>query len=89
MAISLSYIVFRCVKLVNTEIKALTVIGRYSLQIMFFDSLLKVVLFTVASKIFGVSTGTAFLIAVADVAISTVLSIIIEKIPFINRLFGL
>lgn len=89
MAICLSYCLFRIVSLIKKNFQLITIVGKYSLQIMFLDSFMKVALFLVITRFTSVSTTIAFFIAVGDVILCVLLSVMLEKIPIINRAVGL
>lgn len=89
LAFSEMYLVWRIAKKLPENISALKILGKYSLQIMFFDSFYKVVLFLVLTKIAIVNPVTALLTIPANIFLSCISCMIIEKIPFIRKFFGL
>lgn len=83
------YLFYRLAKILPKNVYILKVIGRYSLQIMFFDSIFKVILFMVADKFISISMLWAIVIAIINVTLGCVCCIIIERIPYVKKLFGL
>lgn len=63
--------------------------GRYSLQIMFFDSFYRVMLYIACTKLFMLYPEIALLVSALDVVLSVVTSALIKKIPYVRILFGL
>lgn len=89
LAFSLMILLVALVKKLSLGCRALKMIGKYSLQIMFFDSLLKVVLFAALEPL-GIPVSLEILMIVAvDVAVGCGLCLLLEKIPGIRKLFGL
>lgn len=89
LAFSLMYLFYRLAKILPKKIYILKLIGRYSLQIMFFDSFFKVILFMVVDKFISISMLWAIVIAIINVTLGCVCCIIIERIPYVKKLFGL
>ena len=68
--------------------RIIQIIGTYSLQIMFFDSFYKVILFKAFSLFSTVSWGTVGLIVILDILMACLSCIIIKKIPCVRFFFG-
>lgn len=67
----------------------LTMMGRYSLQIMFLDSFWKVVLFAVLQRFVPAQTPVILISIVLNIALSCITCKISEKIPLLRFLMGL
>lgn len=89
LAFSEMYLIWRGAKKLPENITALKIMGKYSLQIMFFDSFFKVVLFLILNKLAIANPITALLTIPVNILLSCIACFIIKKIPFIRKLFGL
>lgn len=77
--------------------QSLGTVSKYTYQVFFLDSFIKVIIFAVIGKVMGSgiykNLGMCLLIVVvevlADVIISCIISFVAEKIPVVNILFGL
>ena len=69
--------------------KVVSIVSKYSYQIMLFDSLFKVVLFKVFCTLFDASQVWIFIITVVNIVLSCVCCEVAKKIPLINLAFGL
>lgn len=67
----------------------MTTIAKYTWQIMLLDSFYKTVLFFVVSKIFGINMISILFIVTLDIVLSVSTCLVVEKIPYLNFLFGL
>ena len=63
--------------------------GKYSLQIMFFDSFFREVLFLLICLIMDVSAAAALIVTVLDLALCCLTSMLAGKVPVLSRLCGL
>lgn len=63
--------------------------GKYSLQIMFFDGFYRVVLFTVIAKLTEVRPVYALAVTAVVVPAAVLACLILRRIPFIRKMFGL
>lgn len=89
LAFSLIYLLMLFARLLPLNIKFLKIIGKYSLQLMFFDSFFKVILFAVIGNFLTINVWIAVLISIINIILGCILSMIIEKIPYIKTIFGL
>lgn len=89
LAFSEMYLLWTIAKKLPTNISILKVMGKYSLQIMFFDSFFKVILFVLIRQFATVNVLTAVLTIPANIFLGCISCIIIEKIPVIRKFFGL
>lgn len=89
LAFALMYILYIITKAMPSNIKMLQMLGKYSLQIMFFDSFFKVILFLVVSKFCAINLFVTILIAAVNIALGCICCWIIERIPYVRKLFGL
>lgn len=89
IAFSLVFLLYLVVINVPENINMLKIVGRYSLQIYFFDSFFKVILFVIVGKIITINLFIAIIISIVNIALSCIACKIIEKIPYIKVLFGL
>lgn len=89
LALVQMYILYYIAKNMPSNIKVLKIIGKYSLQIMFFDSFFKVVLFSIANRFFQINEVVMSIIIVVNITLSCVACMIIEKIPGFKKIFGL
>ena len=85
----LMYVVFTLSKKLPENIQFLKTMGKYSLQIMFFDSFFKVLLFGILTKLNLVTTVTSILTIPVNIFLSCISCMIIKKIPLIRKFFGL
>lgn len=88
---SLIYIVYEAgnmFRFILQDNRIVQIIGTYSLQIMFFDSFYKVILFKVFSLFSTVNWGIVGLIVILDILMSCLSCIIIKKIPYVRFFFG-
>lgn len=83
------YILYRVAKNMPPKIKVLKIIGKYSLQIMFFDSFFKVVLYSIANKFLPINGVTIVVIIAINITLACMSCVIISKIPIVKKLFGL
>lgn len=89
LALCLMYIIYNiCIKLPK-GIKMLKIAGKYSLHIMLFDGLFRVILFGLTAMVVKMNLILSIIIAFLDVCLACIASYIISKIPFIKTLFGL
>lgn len=89
LAFAEMYLVWRIAKKLPENITALKTMGKYSLQIMFFDSFFKVILFLILEKLAIVNPITGLLTVPVNILLSCIACFIIKKIPFIRKFFGL
>ncbi len=89
VAISVGYLLYLFATSLPNDIKALKIISKYSLQIMFFDAFYRVVLFAVMGRIITINIGLAVLIAIPTIALGVLSCMILDRIPYIKILFGL
>lgn len=68
--------------------KPLNIIGKYSLQIMFLDSFYKVIIFKVFGRYITNIIGV-LIVSLVDLSLCVATSIVLEKIPVVNKLLGL
>ena len=89
LAFSFMTVLFAICRKLPANIRPLKLLGKYSLQVMFFDSFNKVVLFAVLQHFTG-STPLLILAAVVCNLLATCLCcLVIERIPRVRTLFGL
>ena len=89
LAFPLMYIAWTLAKKLPKNIHLLKTMGKYSLQIMFFDSFFKVLLFAILTKLNLVSVATSLFTIPVNISLCCISCIIIQKIPFIRKFFGL
>ena len=89
LGLSTMVILFVISKAIPQNLKALHLAGKYSLQIMFFDSFNKVILFALLPRFVPFSLPLILLEVVLNLLITCIACQIIEKIPRIRTLFGL
>lgn len=89
IAVSMMLLLYALCRRISGKAAVLGVCGRYSLQIMFFDSFFHAALFMVIAKITSVQPVYALPVAALDVAGSVLLCMLLEKIPIVRKLFGL
>lgn len=89
LAFSEMYLAWQIIKKLPENITVLKTMGKYALQIMFFDSFFKVVLFLILEKVAVVTPLTGLLTIPANILMGCVACFIIKKIPFIRKFFGL
>lgn len=71
------------------DVTPLKVMGRYSLQIMFFDSFFKVALFGLLERFLTVNVWTALFTIPVNIILGCVVCTVIKRIPYVRKLFGL
>ena len=71
------------------NIRPLKLLGKYSLQVMFFDSFNKVVIFAILPKFISSPLALIPLAVVCNLLITCVCCLVIERIPKVRTLFGL
>ncbi len=90
MAFAIMYLLWLVTKRLPPNIRILKTIGKYSLQIMFFDSFIKVFLYAVVNRALGgVNVWLAFLIAAVNITLGCIACFVIQKIPRVRTIFGL
>lgn len=67
----------------------ISLLSKYSLQIMFFDSFYKAILFLIVNRIISLTLWEIIPVATLDISLSVLTCLIISKIPYIKKLFGL
>lgn len=85
----LMYVAWHLTKKLPENIHLLKTMGKYSLQIMFFDSFFKVLLFGILTKLNFVSVATSLFTIPANIFLSCISCMVIKKIPFVRKFFGL
>lgn len=88
-SLSLAILIYFFVCCIPRNIKFLRVISYYSLQIMFFDSFFKVILFRAFSQIIDINIWMALLISVINIGCTCMVCTVLERIPGICFMFGL
>ena len=71
------------------NIRPLKLAAKYSLQIMFFDSFFKVILFALLQRFVAMDIALVLLTSACNLVLTVVCCLIIEKIPYLRVLFGL
>lgn len=89
LAVSTAVLLWALSRTLPENIKVLKTVGKYSLQIMFFDSLHKIILFPMLGMLGMTGAVLTIAVIVLDVALCCAACTLLEKIPVIRRLFGL
>ncbi|MBR0281611.1 MAG: acyltransferase [Oscillibacter sp.] len=89
LAFCLMYPLFLIAKALPKRLTILSQLGQYSLQIMFFDSFYKTLLFKIAARFVELNMITALFICALNIALTYVACTVIRKIPYVRILFGL
>lgn len=89
LSVSISYIFYLIYEKCDRDLLLLKMASKYSLQIYFFDSFFKTVLFSVFKEFIVVNWATIIAITLIDVILSIVVSCFCEKIRVLNILVGL
>ena len=88
-AFPLMIILYCLSKIIKNKNVCMLIIAKYSYQIMLFDSFYKIILYKFSKYIPIHNISLAFIIALIDILLASISCIIIEKMPYINILFGL
>ena len=89
LSLSLSYPLLYGVSFIKVRISALDMISKYSYQLFLLDSFVKVILFALLSKILPVNLPVIILIAILNIALSTLACDLIRRIKYVRLLIGL
>lgn len=89
LSFSLMFFLYVGVKKIPENNRVLTLIGKYSLQIMLFDSFYKVILLKIAERFVTINIWIALVTSLLNIVFSCISCMIIEKIPYLRRAFGL
>lgn len=84
-----SYWVYLLSKRIKPNNLVLKTIGKYTLQIHFLDPFIKVMLFSIVELIIPINNVIVIIIAVINVFVCTIFTIIVSKIPLAKKCFGL
>lgn len=83
------YVMFSLFAKVDKKNKIFELISKYSYQIFFLDSFVKIILFTVIAKITPITSAMVMLIVVMNIFISVITCMIVSKIKYLKVLFGI
>jgi len=89
ISLPLSYVLLYLFSLVRFKIAPLNYVSKYSYQLFLLDSLIKLALLNLVSMLLPLNIPIIAVLALANVAISTLISYLAHKIPFVKVLFGL
>lgn len=89
LGLSTMVILLAISKAIPQNLNVLHLAGKYSLQIMFFDSFNKVFLFALLPRLIPFNLPLILVAVVLNLLITCVACLIIEKIPLVRTLFGL
>jgi hypothetical protein len=89
ISLPLSYTLLYLFSLVRFKIPPLNYVSKYSYQLFLLDSLIKVALLNLVAMLLPLSIPVIAVLALANVVISTLISYLAHKIPFVKTLFGL
>ena len=89
LSLSLMYLLYILTVNMPKNISFLKIVGKYSVQIYFFDSFFKVILFTIFGKFMTITLFVSIIIAIINIILSCLVCEIIRKIPYIRIMFGL
>ena len=89
LALSFMVILLEICRKLPQNLIPLKLAGNYSLQIMFFDSFNKVVLFALLPRFFHMDLILILLAVILNLLITIASCTIIKKIPYLRTLFGL
>ncbi len=83
------YVCYKLFDLLPRNIKILHIIAKYSLQIMFFDSFYRILLFAFIRKVISINVWIAVMISIPTIVLGIISCIVIQKIPKVKTLCGL
>ena len=89
IALPLIYLIFALSYKLPDNIVPLKLAGEFSLQIMLFDSIFRVVIFELFEKVIEHGEWMIPVVTVMSITLSIISSYIIRKIPVVRTLFGL
>ena len=89
LALSFMVVLLEICRKLPRDLTLLKLAGNYSLQIMFFDSFNKVILFSLLPRFFSMNLTLILLAVILNLLITIVSCTIIRKIPCLRTLFGL
>lgn len=89
LAFLLMYVLYLGATKISSNNVVLKIVGKYSYQIMFFDSFYKVVLFKVWMHFLDMTIVAAIILSLVNMLLACVSCKVIERIPFVKVLFGL
>lgn len=89
VALATIYLLYRVVEILPNNLIILSVISKYSLQIMFFDAFYRIALFSIARRMLSINVMTAVLISIPTILLGIISCLTIQKIPYVKALFGL
>lgn len=89
LTLCLSLLLWLAAQKIPRKLKFLTQIGKYSYQIMLFDSFYKVALFGIFDNYITINSLSALFISAINIFLTCLTCRVVEKIPFIRRIIGI
>ena len=89
VSVSVSYLLLILFRAIHFRLKGLELISKYSYQIFFLDSFVKVGLFSFSAKIFHINTFLVITFAVCNVILSVIICIVCSKSKWISKLLSI
>lgn len=89
LSVTFFYIMYSVFSITQKGNSILELVSKYSYQIFFLDSFVKIILFAMVGKITSITSIMVMLIVVLNIFISVAICVIVSRIKYLKVLFGI